>query len=50
MAAADTEPVASNYRMQLAGRGPRVSPNWLGQWMRGRFCGARRALQLMLGR
>ena len=40
----------ANYRMQLAGRGPRVSPNWLGQRRQGRFSGARRALQLMLGR
>ena len=40
----------ANYRMQLTGRGPRVSPNWLGQRRQGRFRETGRALQLMLGR
>jgi len=38
----------SNYRMQLAGRGRRVSRRWHDLLSHSRFVGARRALQLML--
>ena len=41
---------SANYRMQLSGRGRRVTPNRLGQPWVGRFLMARRALQVMRGR
>ena len=46
----DRAAVMSNYRMQLPGRGRRVSQRWHNLLSQGKFWGARRALQLMLGR